>query len=105
MHADFAGNAHSRHGYIIMYKGVPITSTSQLQTETALSSTDSEYTGLSYALREVIPIMHLLKEMKMMGFPITKANAKIYCKVFEDNWRIGNSEDTQVQTKNKAFKC
>ena len=94
--ADFAGNfdkgeshlrdtAHSRHGYIIMYEGVLITWKSQLQTEIALSSTESKYTGLSYALREVIPIMHLLKEMKTMGFPITKANAKIRCKVFEDN--------------------
>jgi len=94
--ADFAGNfdkgeshlrdtARSRHGYIIMYEGVPITWKSQLQTEIALSSTESEYTGLSYALREAIPIMHLLKEMKTMGFQITKANAKIHCKVFEDN--------------------
>jgi hypothetical protein len=82
--ADFAGNfdkkeshlrdtARSRHGYIIMYEGVPITWKSQLQTEIALSSTKSEYTGLSYALREAIPIMHLLKEMKAMGFPITGA--------------------------------
>jgi hypothetical protein len=94
--ADFAGNfdkkeshlrdtARSRHGYIIMYEGVPITWKSQLQTEIALSSTESEYTGLSYALREAIPIMHLLKEMKTMGFPITGANAKMHCKVFEDN--------------------
>jgi Reverse transcriptase (RNA-dependent DNA polymerase). len=94
--ADFAGNfdkneshlrdtARSRHGYIIMYEGVPITWKSQLQTEIALSSTESEYTGLSYALREAIPIMNLLKEMKTMGFPITGANAKMHCKVFEDN--------------------
>jgi hypothetical protein len=94
--ADFAGNfdkkeshlrdtARSRHGYIIMYEGVPITWKSQLQTEIALISTESEYTGLSYALREAIPIMHLIKEMKMMGFPITGANAKMHCKVFEDN--------------------
>jgi hypothetical protein len=45
--ADFAGNfnkkeshlrdiARSRHGYIIMYEGVPITWKSQLQTEIAL---------------------------------------------------------------------
>jgi hypothetical protein len=94
--ADFAGNfdkneshlrdtARSRHGYIIMYEGVPITWKSQLQTEIALSSTKSEYTGLSYALREAIPIMNLLKEMKTMGIPITGANAKMHCKVFEDN--------------------
>jgi hypothetical protein len=60
----------SRHGYIILYGGVPITWKSQLQTEIALSSTESEYTGLSYALQEAILIMQLLKEMKTMGFPI-----------------------------------
>ena len=71
--ADFAGNwnrdeaphdqdmARSRHGYIIKYMGCPIVWNSQLQTEIALSSTESEYTGLSYALCETIPMMELLK--------------------------------------------
>jgi hypothetical protein len=73
VNADFAGNfdrreshlrdtARSRHGYIIMYEGVLITWKSQLQTKIALSSTESEYTSLSYALQEAIPIMQLLKE-------------------------------------------
>jgi len=73
--ADFAGNfdrldsqnvdtARSRHGYIITYAGMPVTWKSQLQTEIALSMTEAEYTGLSYALREAIPIMDLIKEMK-----------------------------------------
>lgn len=42
--------ARSRHGYYITYAGCPIVWKSQLQTEIALSSTESEYTGLSYAL-------------------------------------------------------
>ena len=94
--ADFAGNwdpldtknpdtARSRHGYIIRYLGCPITWKSQLQQEICLSSTESEYTGLSYALREVIPIMELLNEMKRYGFPVTKSKAEVHCKVFEDN--------------------
>ena len=56
-----------------------------MQNECALSSTESEYTGLSYALRDAIPIMNLLKEMKANGFPIQSATAKVHCKVFEDN--------------------
>ena len=76
--------ARSRHGYIIMYAGCPVVWKSQLQTEIALSSTESEYTGLSYALREAIPIMELLKELKSRGIDVaTKAQVK--CKVFEDN--------------------
>ena len=94
--ADFAGNwdpldtenrdtARSRHGYIIIYHGMPIVWRSQLQTEIALSTTESEYTGLSYALREAIPIMNLLKEMKRNGINVRSGGAKIRCKVFEDN--------------------
>jgi len=94
--ADFAGNwnpkeagerdtARSRHGYFVMYCGCPIAWKSQLQSEICLSSTESEYTGLSYALRESIPLMNLLNEMKELGFPIGDTNAKIHLKVFEDN--------------------
>jgi hypothetical protein len=95
--ADFAGNwdpkeaatdrdtARSRHGYILLYAGCPIVWKSQLQTEIALSSTESEYTGMSYALREVIPIMELLKEMKHHKFPVARVHPTIHTKVYEDN--------------------
>lgn len=94
--ADFAGNwdpnewedrdtARSRHGYIIKYAGCPLTWKSQLQTEIALSSTESEYTGLSYGLREAIPLMEILKEMKERDFPIDTVQSKVHCRVFEDN--------------------
>ena len=94
--ADFSGNwnkdesldrdtARSRHGYIIMYAGCPLTWKSQLQTEIALSSTESEYTGLSYALREVIPIMELLKEMQGHGYETCGHHPTVHCQVFEDN--------------------
>ena len=56
-----------------------------MQTEVALSSTESEYTGLSYALRDAIPIMELLKEMSQRGYPISSTQARVHCRVFEDN--------------------
>ena len=95
--ADFAGNwdkelagfdkdtARSRHGYVICYAGVPVTWKSQLQQEIALSSCESEITGLSYALREAIPIIELLREMKRHGFNVHFDKAHITCKVYEDN--------------------
>ena len=103
--ADFAGNwdksiaqhdsstARSRHGYIISFAGCPIVWKSQLQTEIALSSTESEITGISYALREAIPIMNLLEEMKTQGFPISSSKPDIHCSVLEDN--IGAIEITK----------
>ena len=50
-----------------------------------MSTTEAEYTGLSYALREAIPIMNLLKELKSLGFEINDQKTKVHCKVFEDN--------------------
>ena len=96
VNADFVGNWHkdealsrdtarSRHGYAITYAGCPLSWKSQLQGEISLSSCESEYIGLSYALREVIPIMEMLKELKRYNFPIKSAKAAVHCKVFEDN--------------------
>jgi hypothetical protein len=86
--------ARSRHGYIISYAGCPVMWKSQLQTEIALSSSESEYCGLSYALQDAIPIMELLKEMKRFKFPTRTAKAKVHCQVFEDN--SGASEIASV---------
>jgi hypothetical protein len=94
--ADFSGNwdpketqnrdtAQSRHGYIITYAGCTILWKSQMQTEFALSPSESEYTGLSYALRDAIPIMELLKELKEKKFPVRSTIPNVHCKVFEDN--------------------
>jgi hypothetical protein len=94
--AEFSGNwdseetddkdtARSRHGYLIYYAGCPILWKSQLQSEFALSRTESEITGLSYSLRDAIPIMNLLGEMKTMGLPVGTSKATVHCRVFEDN--------------------
>jgi hypothetical protein len=94
---DFAGNwnkeesegdsdtARSRYGYIIMYMGCPITWASKMQTEIALSSTESEFIGLSHALRSTIPLMELIKELKKNGFGTVSSKPTVHCRVFEDN--------------------
>ena len=68
-----------------MYVGFPIVSKSQLQTEITLITTEAEYTGLSYTLREAIPLMELLKEMKGKVFNVLDHKVKVHCRVFEDN--------------------
>ena len=94
--ADFVGNWHkedamyrdtarSRHGFVIMYAGCPLSWKSSMQGEISMSSCESEYIGLSYALRDTIPIMEILKEMKQLRFPIKSATAAVHCRVFEDN--------------------
>ncbi len=94
--ADFSGNwtckessdrdsARSRHRYIVMYNGCTLLWKSQMQTEIALSSTESEYIGISSGLRDVIPIMRTLKEMKEEEFLIGRIDSDVYCRVFDDN--------------------
>ena len=40
---------------------------------------------MSMALRDVIPIMDLLREMKEKQIPVICTEPYVYCKVFEDN--------------------
>jgi hypothetical protein len=95
--ADFAGNwdkdstmddpdtARSRSGFVISYANCPMVWASKLQTEISLSTTESEYVALSMALRDCIPLLELLKEMKRLQYPIIHAPPSIFIKLFEDN--------------------
>jgi hypothetical protein len=58
---------------------------SQLQTEIALSSCESEYIALSQALRTVIPVLHLVQEMKAYKYHDTPSVPTVQCTLFEDN--------------------
>ena len=95
--ADFAGNwnkpfaandpstAKSRSGWVVFYANCPIIWASKLQTQVALSTTEAEYIAMSMALRDVIPIMFLLLEMRRRNIEVICTEPIIYCKVFEDN--------------------
>ena len=95
--ADFAGNwrhqdAHidpmaskSCSGWIFRFAGVPITWSFKLQTITALSTTEAEYITLSTSLREVIPLMGMLKETQEHRLQVDYLPPKKHCTVFKDN--------------------
>ena len=95
--ADFAGNwnhmtaehepstAKSRSGYIINFSGCPIHWASKLQTQIALSTTEAEYIALSQSLREGIPVMQLVNELRERKIVEIDEKAKVYCRCFEDN--------------------
>jgi hypothetical protein len=95
--ADFAGNwfpntaqddastAKSRTGYVIMYGTCPLLWGSKLQTCISLSTTEAEYVALSQALRDTIPIMNLLTELKEYGFHAKDTKPTVHCQAFEDN--------------------
>jgi hypothetical protein len=77
-------NVLSRTGYIIYYAGCPIHWVSKLQTEIALSTTESEYIALSQSIQEVIPMMNILDKFWNILF-IEEQVPKMKCTVFEDN--------------------
>ena len=95
--ADYAGNwrykdaqvdpmtSKSRSGWIIRFAGAPITWSSKMQTITALSTTEAEYIALSTSLREVIPLMGMLKEARENGLDVKDIPPQVHCTVFEDN--------------------
>jgi hypothetical protein len=115
--ADFAGgwtsgDVHnpecvlSRTGYVIMYAGCPITWSSKLQTEIALSTTEAEYIALSQSMCETIPFLNLMAEIGNV-LDIFSPKPKVHCKVFEDNMsciKVPESPKFTPRTKHIAIK-
>ncbi len=115
--ADFAGgwslgDVHnpkvvlSRTGYVIMYAGCPITWSSKLQTEIALSTTEAEYIALSQAMRETLPFLNLMQEIGRV-FEFFNPKPKFHCKVFEDNAsciKVAESPKFTPRKKHSAIK-
>ena len=83
--AEDSTTAKSRTAYIIMYGGCPIVWASKMQTDIALSTTESEYSALSEAAREVLWLMGLMTEVKERMSPETIDVPTIKCTIFEDN--------------------
>ncbi len=54
-------------GYIFMFAGCPILWTSRVQSEVALSTTESEYIAILNATREVLPLIKLVDELQDKG--------------------------------------
>lgn len=82
--AENAANMLSRTGYVIFFMGCPLVWKSKLQTEIALSTTEAEYIALSQAMREIIPLMGILKELSRFQ-TLDSLAPKVKCTVFEDN--------------------
>ena len=80
--------------------------TSKLQTEIALSTTESEYIALSTAMREVIPFMGLMKEISGT-FGLIPRKPVFKCTVWEDNnscITVATSPKFTPRTKHIAIK-
>ena len=89
-----------------MYANCPIHHVSRLQTEIALSTAEAEYIALSQSLREVIPLMTLLKEIYKV-FPLHIETPNFVCNVHEDNQSaivMATTQKFTPRTKHIALK-
>eukprot|EP00804_Cyclotella_cryptica_P006347 CCRYP_010172-RF/>CCRYP_010172-RF protein AED:0.45 eAED:0.45 QI:0/-1/0/1/-1/0/1/0/107 len=89
-----------------MYAGCPITWSSKLKTEIALSTTEAEYIALSQAMRETLPFLNLMQEIGGV-FEFFNPKPKFHCKVFEDNAsciKVAESPKFTPLTKHIAIK-
>eukprot|EP00957_Ditylum_brightwellii_P001829 141157-Ditylum_brightwellii.AAC.1 len=75
----------SRTGFVIKYANYPIVWMSKLQTEIAMNMTEAEYIILSHAIRDAIPLMGLLNEIKRSVDIDMDKKAEFKCTVFKDN--------------------
>jgi hypothetical protein len=93
--ADFAGLwnsedandpvcVRSRTGYVVTLGEVPIIWASKLQTEIALSTTESEYIAASTAMRQLLPLRRLVQEV-IEPFGIDRSTVTEVSMVWEDN--------------------
>lgn len=117
---DFVGNwdpdtaidnvmiAKSRSGYLITYSGCPISWASKMQTEMALSTTESKYRSLSTALQETLPMMRLIQEFKhKIKCDNVVTTPTIPFTLFEDNTgalELANTPKMQPHTRHKNIK-
>ena len=82
--SDEPNSVVSRTGYVVHYANCPVIWSSKLQTEIALSTTEAEYIALSQSLRDVIPLIGLLRELQQ-SIPFHPSTPVIHCKIHEDN--------------------
>ena len=117
--ADFAGgwatgdqsnpeSVLSRAGYVISCAGCPIHWCSKMESEIALSTTEAEYIAMSMAMREVLPFLNLMSEIKVfLPRQLTEKQPRFFCTVWEDNRsciRVAESPKFTPRTKHIALK-
>jgi hypothetical protein len=115
--ADFAGlwspsNTHdpisvkSRTGYVITFASCPVLWSSKLQSEIALSTTESEYIAMSQAARDILPLRDLLKEFSSVTQLIV-GDTIAHSTIYEDNKGcidLANAPKLRPRTKHIGIK-
>ena len=90
-----------------MIADCPLLWVSKMQTEIAVSTLEAEYIALSLAMRDLIPLLQLVAEMKDALDLKDEMECRTYSKVFEDNdgaRTLANAPKLTPRTKHIAVK-
>lgn len=115
--SDFAGlwnyedpqdpsSARSRTGYLIQIANCPIHWVSRLQTEIALSTMEAEYVALSTSMKDLIPIIDLVKEIFPAINKTSNEEVNVISTVWEDNngaLTLANLEPPRMTPRSKHY--
>jgi hypothetical protein len=97
----------SRTGYVIFINDCPVCWSSKLQGDIATSTMESEYNALSMAMREVIPLLRLTKEICNGVGMVDPSNTKFFkTVVHEDNngaLRLATMEPGRMTPRSKHY--
>jgi hypothetical protein len=101
-----ASTARSRMGYLLTFAKCPLVWASRLAGPYCLSTTEAEYVSLSTALRQVIPLMDFLLELRAQGIVTEEFCPKVFCKAFEDNnGAIEMAKMPRMRPRTKHINC
>ena len=121
-YAELRESVLSRTGFVITYCNCPVTWSSKLQTEIALSTTEAEYIALSTMCRTLLPMRMLLKEINKHTvhklqiddsrlstnlMNSTGEGKLVVSEIFEDNSGcivLANDDQYRPRTKHLAIK-
>ena len=99
-------SARSRTGYIFTLGGNAIHVVSKLQTQIALSSTESEYVGISMALREFVPMrqtaMLICKTFDVNTGPFNQMKSTIW---EDNNGALKNAQAKRITPRTRHINC
>jgi hypothetical protein len=103
---DDPDNVRCRTGYVILLNDCPVVWKSCLQDSICTSTMMAEYYALSTAMREVIPLRNLIKEVAK-GLGINElCNTQFQCTAHEDNTAcetLANLEPGRVTPRSKFY--
>jgi hypothetical protein len=104
--SDDPNSARSRTGYVFTLGGNPVHTASKLHTSIALSSTESEYVGISTALREFIP-MRTTAGMICKAFKVeTGQFNQMKSTIWEDNnGALKNAQAKRITPRTRHINC